>query len=102
MESQWIQRRMLVADIINARPDNPIRAITIEGEGLKQMDYGFRRPGGKRNNWWEKGISQYWDVVKTSLPGALRYEAYNEERNLQIQHIKAAAARGIATRREQR
>ena len=58
--------RSLIADIIKADAADPIRDITIEAAGLRQVDYGFRRVGGKRNNWWEKGIEKYWDKITAS------------------------------------
>ena len=95
-----IQRRTLIADIIKADAADPIREITIEAEGLRQIDYGFRRVGGKRNNWWEKGIENYWDKIKKELPPALRYASYNQQDPIQIQHLIEAARRDMCTRRD--
>ena len=59
-----LQRRTVIADIITADDHDSVREITLNPGNLTQIDYGIRRVGGKRNNWWEKGISGYWDVIK--------------------------------------
>ena len=96
------QRRTLIADIICAESSDPIRQVTLQEGSLKQVDYGYRRVGGKRNNWWEKGVAGYWDAVKRELPPDLRYSSYNESCPIQEQHITAAAREGKGTRREKR
>ena len=95
-----LQRRTLIADVVKAEADNPIKEVVIEGDGLKQLDYGFRRWGGKRNNWWEKGIHYYWNVIKKDLQPHLRYAQYDEHNQEHRNCIGEAAQQGIGTRRQ--
>lgn len=74
-----IQRRTLIVDIINRCPDDPVRSITLETEGLKQVGYGFSQVGGPRNNWWDKGIAEYWGLIKRTLPIEYRYISFGKK-----------------------
>ena len=95
-----LQRRTLIADIIIADDRDPVREITLDPGSLTQVDYGIRRVGGKRNNWWEKGISGYWDVIKKTLIPHFRYAAWDDTNFAHIQLMQEAAGQGIGTRRE--
>ena len=81
--------------------NDPIREIVLEGDGLQQLDYGFRRVGGKRNDWWQKGVQYHWNIIKTKLPPHLRYARFDEQNQEHQQHIERAAQQGLGTRREQ-
>ena len=62
-----LQRRKLIAKSIVADNNDPIRESALDADSLKQTDYGFRRPGGKRNDWWEKGIEEVWYYIRPYL-----------------------------------
>ena len=90
----------MIADIICAEVGDPVRDITIEPVGLEQVDYGFRRPGGQRNNWWKKGIEEYWRFVRQTLPQNMQYATYDQNNQEQVGYIYDAARCGIGTRQD--
>ena len=95
-----LQRRTLISDIAVAASDDPIREITLEPQGLTQVDYRIRRVGGMRNKWRDEGIHEYWDTIKKDLAPEFKYSSFNKHNAQQVAKIKHAAQHGWGTRRD--
>ena len=92
-----MQRRRLIASIIGGDDSDPIKCITLEPGNFKQIDYGFRRIGGKRNNWWEKGLESIWKVIQ-QVDGQdinIRYSNFNADNDLHVETLKKALKDGV-------
>ena len=85
-----IQRRKLIISIINAPADNPVRQVCAD-DALRLIEYGVRRVGRPRHNWWIHGLQQYWKYATEHYAPALVHTTFNID-NQEHTHFLVQAA----------
>ena len=88
------RRRKLIAEIVMSTDGDPIGDICVDRNTLRLKDYGTRRVGRPRNNWWNCGIKQYWEYLQQFHIMEIRGQQYDENNIRHVQHVKEAIVQG--------
>ena len=86
------QRRKLIITLITSDEDDPIANICVNKETLTLKDYAKWRIGRPRNNWWKRGIEEYWSF--------LTQHHFPDKRGapIEVETLKDCAARDLGVR----
>ena len=56
-------KRKAIIQLLNQEDGEPTKRVTID-DNLKLKEYNFKKQGGVKHNWWEKGLKEYWEFLK--------------------------------------
>ena len=60
-----IQRRRWLIAVINNRGLDPTGLIVIEDDTLQLIEYGLKRVGRPKYNWYIQALNKYWEYLKS-------------------------------------
>ena len=72
-----------------------IADICIDTTTLALKDYGTRRVGRPRYNWWEHGLQHYWDYLTKEPLHQYNGHAFSQTNRAHAELLKQAAHDGV-------
>ena len=94
------QRQKLIAQIINEAEGEPMANITMDPATLKLNETTKKRQGRPRNNWYQTGLENYWNSIKTKHDTQFRYEQLDLDNPRIVAAIKQAANQGFGIKKQ--
>ena len=81
-----------MAKLISLETGDPRKEITFQHETLKPHNYGKKRVGQPRKNWFKVTMADFWEEAKNTF-ARIRSEGHcNLDNPLHVEHIQKLAA----------